>query len=215
MIYKTVLKALLTVLIISFTHLAWALTPDDLRADAPPCKQTKAKRPKLAADKELPYIDVYRFDFNGDGWCDYALGVPYPFNSKMNAYWLNQMILLGGERSWRPALNGKPLPEFDDLVLLTDVRPLFQVDLTNIHLVYPKSGGAPYVVGLWASGTDDPIKHYPEPPGCKQYGTVYRWDETVGAFKKVDDATRDVVLKYFYTAIAKPCSGAQYVDKIK
>ena len=208
MIYKTVLKALLTVLIISFTHLAWALTPDDLRADAPPCKQTKAKRPKLAADKEIPYIQVYRFDFNGDGWCDYTLAVPYPFNSQMNSYWLNEMILLGGKQSWRRALNGKPRPKIDDLLLLDDVRPLDRVDLTNVRLVYPKSGGAPYVLGLWA-GTDNPLQRYYGPPGCTQFITVYRWDETVGAFKKVDDATRDVVLKYFYTAIAKPCAAAQ------
>ena len=209
MIYKTVLKALLTVLIISFTHLAWALTPDDLRADAPPCKQTKAKRPKLAADKELPYIQVYRFDFNGDGWCDYTLGVPYPFNSQMNSYSLDELILLGGKQSWRRAIHGKPVFKVDTLLFPGDVWPLHRVDLTNIHLVYPKSGGAPYVLGLWGSSTDDPIEYRPEPPGCQQYGTVYRWDETVGAFKKVDDATRDVVLKYFYTAIAKPCAAAQ------
>ncbi len=210
MIYKTVLKALLTVLIISFTHLAWALTPDDLRADAPPCKQTKAKRPKLAADKELPYIDVYRFDFNGDGWCDYVVGVQRYFSSKDEFYELPDAMLLGAAKAWAKPFHGKapylpPISELDRAVW-----PNPGIDLTNIHLVYPKSGGAPYVVGLWASGTDDPIKHYPEPPGCKQYGTVYRWDETVGAFKKVDDATRDVVLKYFYTAIAKPCSGAYF-----
>ena len=209
MIYKTVLKALLTVLIISFTHLAWALTPDDLRADAPPCKQTKAKRPKLAADKELPYIQVYRFDFNGGGWCDYTLGVPYPFNSQMNSYFLDELILLGGKQSWRRALNGKPWFKVKKLLLPPDVWPLDRVDLTGIHLVYPKSSGAPYVLGFWASGTEDPTKSYPKPPYCTQFSTVYRWDETFGAFKKADDTTRDVVLKYFYTAIAKPCSAAE------
>lgn len=195
-------------LIVGVTPQTWALTLDDFSPDAPPCKQTKAKRPKLAADKEIPDIDVYHFDFNGDGWCDYALAVPYPFNSQMNSYSLDQLILLGGEKSWRRAIHGKPVFKVDPLLFPDDVWPLHRVDLTSIHLVYPKSGGAPYVLGLWA-GTDNPLQRYYGPPGCTQFITVYRWDETVGAFKKVDDATRDVVLKYFYTAIAKPCTAGR------
>ena len=45
--------------------------------------------------------------------------------------------------------------------------------------------------------------------GCQQYNSVYRWDDAVGTFKKSDKATRDAVLKYFYSAIEKPCSGRE------
>ena len=41
--------------------------------------------------------------------------------------------------------------------------------------------------------------------GCYQYNTVYRWDDALGTFKKSDAATRDAVLKYFYSALEKPC----------
>jgi len=60
------------------------------------------------------------------------------------------------------------------------------------------------VLGLFA-GADHEGKHN-RGAGCHQYRSVHRWDPALGTLKKVDDATRDAVLKYFYSAIEKPCS---------
>lgn len=182
--------------------LAHALTFDDLRPNAPPCKQTKAKRPMLPADKELPYLDVLRYDFNGDGWCDYVVGVPYPVNSQMDSYYINQMMLLGGEKQWKPVLHGRkpflpPITELDNRQW-----PTFQVDLTAIQLIYPKAGGAPYVLGLMAGGADDP------------YQTVYRWDNAAGTFRCVDEATAKVVLGFYNQRIEPLCRDRGRCNKI-
>lgn len=79
---------------------AKAVTNDDLRPDAPACEMTKGKRPRLPVDSKNDVVSEVVADLNGDGWCDYALGVPYPANSNMNAYTLDQLMLLGGVE-WR------------------------------------------------------------------------------------------------------------------
>jgi hypothetical protein len=37
------------------------------------------------------------------------------------------------------------------------------------------------------------------------YSSVHRWDKEVDAFKKVDDATRDAVLAFYYDHIGHRC----------
>jgi len=77
------------------------------KRDAPQCKAPTAKRPKLGVDFAYDMPIGIKTDFKGDGWCDYALGVPYPFNSKMNSYDLDQLMVLVGASGWKPVLNGK------------------------------------------------------------------------------------------------------------
>ena len=60
------------------------------------------------------------------------------------------------------------------------------------------------MLGLFAGGLDED-KHYLG-AGCYQYRSVHRWDPALETFKKVVDATRDAVLKYFYSVMEKPCS---------
>lgn len=176
----------------------------DLRPDAPQCKMPKAKLPKLGVDFAYDMPTVINADFNGDGWCDYALGVPYPFNSKMNGYNLNQLMALGQASSWKPIFNGRKGWELADMGYEDQTWPRFQVDLTDIRLVFPKQQGAPFVLGLFAGDPDEGKRNLGN--GCHQYQSVHRWDNAVGTFKKSDNATRDAVLKYFYSAIEKPCS---------
>ncbi len=128
------------------------LAEQDLTFHAPQCRTTKAKRPHLPAQKEVPYGNVTKADLNGDGWCDYAIGVPYPFNSQMSSYDLSQEMLLGSKTGWRRPFHGKKsyLPPISDLDI--EIWAVFQVDLDDIQLIYPKAGGAPYVVGLYAGG---------------------------------------------------------------
>lgn len=200
-----ILKLIVTCFAVSLPLMGHALTFDDLRPDAPPCKQSKAKRPKLPADRELPYADVLRHDFNGNGWCDYAVAVPYPFNSKMASYSIDESMILGGDKKWRPVLTGKKWINIDEGTYSAIDFPLFQLDLTDIHLVHPKTGGAPYMLGLWASGTGPSWQQNPNPPHCRQYSSVYRWDEAVGTFRRIDEATAKVVVAYYYRFIARPC----------
>lgn len=63
-----------------------------------------------------------------------------------------------------------------------------------------------YVLGLFA-GNEGEGQVDGDPPGCTQYVSVHRWDPGFGAFKRVDDATRDAVLRYFYSTVEPPCSG--------
>jgi hypothetical protein len=86
-----------------------------------------------------------------------------------------------------------------------DTWPTLRVDLTDIRLVFPAQQGGPFVLGLFAG--DDAGKR-DMGNGCYQYSTVYRWDDALGTFKQSDTATRDAVLKYFYSVMDKPC-GAQ------
>jgi hypothetical protein len=176
----------------------------NLRPDAPQCRLPKAKPPKLGVDFAYDMPTVIKADFNGDGWCDYVLAVPYPLNSKMNSYDLNEMMALGQANGWKPVFNGKKGYEFMDEGFTNEPWPRFRVDLTDIRLVFPKQQGAPFVLGLYAGGSDDGKRDMGN--GCQQYQTVHRWDDSRGTFKKCDDATRDSALKYFYSAIEKPCS---------
>lgn len=86
--------------------------------------------------------------------------------------------------------------------------PVHSVDLTEIALVYPRNYGAPYVLGLFAGGPGEG-KEQVGASGCRQYVSVHRWDNEVGAFRRVDATTSDVVLRYFYTAIEGPCETAE------
>ncbi|HSV52461.1 MAG TPA: hypothetical protein VLJ57_10110, partial [Burkholderiaceae bacterium] len=136
---------------------------------APPCRTTKAKRPELRAKlpKEAKNFDavVELFaDCDGDGWCDHALGVPYPHNSKMNSFSIEEIMLLGRGNRWAKALNGKKGYEFRSPVSENKqiTWATFRVDLSEIKLIYHKQGGSPYVVGLYvgegASGRSDPLR---------------------------------------------------------
>lgn len=176
----------------------------NLRPDAPQCRMPKAKLPKLGVDFENDMPTEIKADFNGDGWCDYALGVPYPLNSQMNGYYLDQLMALGQASSWKPVFNGKKGWELWRLGHEDRTWPRFQVDLTEIRLVFPKRLGPPFVLGLHAALSDEGKRNMGN--DCYQYSSVYRWDDTVGTFKKSDDATRDAVLNYFYSVIEKPCS---------
>lgn len=175
-------------------------TAIDLRPDAPQCKMPKAKLPKLGVDFTNDLPTKIKADFNADGWCDYALGVHYPLNSNMNSYDLDELMALGQPSGWKPVFNGKKGWELEE----HETWPTFRIDLTDIRLVFPKQQGAPFVLGLYAGGSDDGTRDMGN--GCQQYNSVYRWDNAVGTFKKSDDATRNAVLKYFYSVIEKPCS---------
>jgi len=176
----------------------------ELRPDAPACKTPKAKPPKLGVDVANDMPTEIKADFNGDGWCDHALGVPYPLNSQMNGYDLNQLMVLGQASGWKPVFNGKKAWQLGAEGYDHQTWPTFRVDLTDIRLVFPKQGGAPFVLGLYAGGSGDGKREMGN--GCQQYNSVYRWDDAVGTFKESDEATREAVLKYFYSAVEKPCS---------
>lgn len=174
-----------------------------LRPDAPQCKAPKAKPPALGVNMAHDAPTPVNADFNGDGWCDFAWAVPYPINSQMNAYDLSQLMVLGQEQGWKRVFNGKKAYELANADLDRRTWPTFRIDLTDIRLVYPAQQGAPFVLGLNAGATDEGKRKVGK--GCQQYRSVHRWDDTVGTFKKVDDATRDAVLQYFYSTISKPC----------
>jgi hypothetical protein len=176
----------------------------DLRPDTPQCKMPKAKLPKLGVDFAYDLPTEIKADFNGDGWCDYALGVPYPVNTKMGIYDLSQLMALGQASGWTPVFNGKKDYEFMLKGYAQGIWPTQRVDLTDIRLVFPKQQGAPFVLGLFAGGSDEGKRHVGN--GCYQYRSVHRWDDSLGTFKKSEDGTRDVVLKYFYSVIEKPRS---------
>lgn len=180
-----------------------ALSLDDLSSQAPQCKMTTAKRPRLPAEMDGDL--KITADFNGDNWCDFALQIPYPSNSQMESYYLNQILELGGPTGWRQPFKGrKPyLPPISSLD--GHIWPIFQVDLTNIAFVYRKLGGAPYVIGIM-NGYELPKTIVNPDTGCQQYAVVHRWDDNVDGLKKVDDATRDVVLSFYYSRVEKPCN---------
>ena len=183
-----------------------------LTSESPKCKTPSSKRPKLRAElgpesKEAIETDWYSSliaDFNGDGWCDFALGIPYPVNSKMESYRLEDMLLLGGPKGWRPPLHGKKSWSAEIRDQDNELWPTFQVDLTAIVLVYPTSSGAPYILGL-IDGYG--FEKEAVSPGCRQYTRVHQWNTQVDAFKKVDDATRGAVLSFYYSKVEKPCKG--------
>lgn len=180
------------------------LSVNDLRPDAPKCKMPQAKRPKLPVNFEHDAPIEIIADFNGDGWCDYALGISYPINSQMNAYTLDQMLILGERSSWKklPKSLLQSIIELDGFD--GNKWPVFRVDLTDVRFVFPKNPGAPYILGLFSGKLDEGMVAIGG-LGCRQYVSVHRWDDKVGAFKRMDDAARDVVLKYFYSVLEKPC----------
>jgi len=183
-----------------------AAMPADLalRPDAPQCEMPKAKPPKLDVDFANDMPTEIKADFNGDGWCDYALAVPYPRNSQMNSYLLNQLMVLGQPNGWKPVFNGKKGWELDANGYEHQTWPTDRIDLTNIRLLFPKRSGAPFVLGLYTGDPDEGKRNMGK--NCYQYQSVHRWDDKVGTFRKTDDATRDAVLNYFYSTIDKPCS---------
>ena len=174
-----------------------------LRPDAPQCKTPKAKVPKLGVDVSADAPVEIRADLNGDGWCDVALGVPYPIHSGMNAYDLSQLMVLGQASGWKSVFNGKKSFEFSQNGYSHRTWPTFRIDLSDVRLVFPVQPGAPFVLGLMAGASDEGKRDMGN--GCHQYRSVHRWDDALGTFKKADNATRDAVLEYFYSAIHKPC----------
>ena len=212
MTIRFALNSLLTLLALGLMAPSWALTMDDLRPDAPQCKMPQAAvpdlPPKLPSESEDWDTDEQIFaDFTGNGWCDYTLGVPYPINSKMNSFGFNDIMKLGDADGWHDVLHGKQWFKLPLSVTLGDNIPLDRMDLTDIHLVYPKKQGAPYIIGLMP-GYPLPWVVENDSPHCKKYTTVYRWDPAVGAFKITDPAATQVVLQYYYAKIAEPCSDA-------
>lgn len=175
-----------------------------LRPDAPRCKTPTAKPPKLGVDIDHDAPTVILADFNGDGWCDYALGVPYPVNSSMNAYDLSQLMVLGQAGGWKRVFNGKKSHQFMDEGYPPDTWPTFRIDLTDIRLVFPAKQGAPFVLGLMAGRADEGKRDLGN--GCHQYRSVHRWDDALATFKKTEEATRDAVLSYFYSVLEQPCN---------
>ena len=175
-----------------------------LRSDAPQCKTPTAKLPKLGVDARHDAPTEITADFNGDGWCDYALGVPYPINSRMNAYDLSQLMVLGQAGGWKRVFNGKKSHQLADEGVSSETWPTFRIDLTDIRLVFPARRGAPFVLGLMAGGDEDGKRDMGN--GCHQYRSVHRWDDAHGTFRKADAATRDAVLSYFYSVLEKPCN---------
>jgi hypothetical protein len=121
----------------------------ELQPDAPQVQDAKAKLPRLGVDVANDMPTTIKADFNGDGWCDYALGVHYPLNSRMNSYTLDELMALGRPRGWKPVFNGKKSWEMDE----QETWPTFRVDLTGIRLVFPKQPGAPYVSDCTRDGT--------------------------------------------------------------
>lgn len=176
----------------------------ELRPDAPQCRTPKAKPPRLGVDFANDMPTEIRADFNGDGWCDYALAVPYPLNSQMNSYRLNQLMALGQANGWKPVFNGKKGWELEANGYEHQTWPTDRIDLTDIRLLFPKQQGAPFVLGLYTGDPDEGKRNMGK--GCYQYQSVHRWDDAVGTFRKTDDATRDAVLQYFYSVVEKPCS---------
>lgn len=170
-------------------------------------------------------------DFNGDGWCDYAVGISYPLNSKMNSFNIEDMILLGGAKGWTPPLHGiktymldKKIPNSEEM----EIYATFQADLTNIKLIHQKNGGAPYVIGLITGiiRDDDIIgpqveARRREPTYCEGkhrvdfftgWVSVYRWDDWAGTFKRVLGKDRQTVLDFEFNQAIEACNKEAAAD---
>lgn len=185
--------------------LAHALTFDDLRPDAPPCKQTKAKRPKLYGDYEImrkaPALMselALRLDINGDEWCDYVLRWGADHHARIpsiEARDLDQLVILGNEKKWiRVPTNIKKVYEiYGTGSEEGEEYAIYNIDLSGINLIYPKAGGAPYVFGL----DDGGLYHR-----CK---FVYRWDNATGTFRRVDETIARVVRDFYFQRIDPQC----------
>lgn len=113
----------------------------------------------------------------------------------MNFGWVTD-VTLGGAQKWRLPFKGKGPPMFG---LDTNIWPRHRVDLSDVSLVFPASGGAPYVLGIQPDGLEFAA------PGCREYISVHRWDNEVDAFKKTDAVTRDLVIAFYYANIGQRC----------
>lgn len=179
----------------------------DLIATPPPCRTSPGKRPFLKAEQDLKFRKVAKLDwhdsltadFNGDGWCDFALKVPYPINSQMDYYFLDGIFMLGGPHGWR-----HPRWGVKRTALASDDKdaPKQNVDLTGVSLVYLDSVPVPYVLGL-KSGYD--LGSTLIGRGCFEYSSVYRWDDKVDAFRRVEEAIRERVIALYYAKLGERC----------
>lgn len=171
------------------------------------CKTPAAPRPALRAERGKREREAVRSgwysavvaDFNGDGWCDFAWAVPFPVNSQMESYYLDELLVLGGAKGWRPPFRGNQPTRYE---LDPEIWPSFRVSLTAIAFVQSSAGGAPFVLGLvdgYALG-----KTW-SPSGCGQYSSVHQWDNIADGFKRIDGALREAVLNYYYSHVEKPC----------
>ncbi|MCV2422990.1 hypothetical protein LNV28_21630 [Paucibacter sp. DJ2R-2] len=191
-------------------HAAPAEPDEGLSITAPPCRTPSAPPPRLPVRVEYDGAEVLRYDFNGDGWCDFAYAVPYPFNSKMNSYDLDQLMMLGRAKGWSPVLHGKKPHHPSIIDIPHETLPLYRISLSNIRLIYPGAGGAPYALGLYAGDGEYPdgkVAVWFERSKCTEHVVVHRWDAEIGAFRRSDEATRDRVLDFYYQVVEKPCPG--------
>ncbi|QRR33051.1 hypothetical protein JNX00_15475 [Hydrogenophaga sp. YM1] len=202
---KKIQMMLVGLTLIALKAQAGELPPLDLKMEPPLCKAPPSKRPRLQAERSRESKDAIKvdwywplvFDFNGDGWCDFAWAIPYPMNSKMESFFLEDILVLGGAREWRSPFKGGRRPWV--LRIDTETWPVYNVDLTEAIMIYPKSGGAPYILGIGPDGLEYVA------PGCREYVSVHRWDNEVDAFKKVDDVTRDAVITFYYSTVGQRC----------
>jgi hypothetical protein len=79
---------------------------------------------------------------------------------------------------------------------------MHRVDFVDAKFVYHKRGAAPYVLGVFAGGEEARVAFG---GGCQEYRPVYRWNDVIGGFKKVDKPERDAVLKFYYSKVMTPC----------
>lgn len=178
-----------------------------LTAVVAPCKVPTAPRPVLRAEKGKREREAIRSgwysavvaDVNGDGWCDFAWAVPFPFNSQMESYFLDELLILGGAERWRAPFHGNQPARYE---LDPEVWPSFRVSLTAIAFLQSQTGGAPFVLGL-VDGYAPGKTWFPS--GCGQYTSVHQWDDKVDGFKRVDGARREAVLNYYYSHVERPC----------
>jgi hypothetical protein len=181
--------------------------PMRLTTEIARCKKSAAVRPSLPPERGYEGREAVRSgwyspvvaDFNGDGWCDFAWAVPYPVNSQMESYSLTDLVVLGGAKSWRQPYNGRRPALFS---IDQETWPDFRVDLTEARLVFVKSGGAPFVLGLVSAYDLGQEWHA---SGCRQLSSVHRWDHRIDAFKRIEGAERSAVLDYYYLHVKKPC----------
>jgi hypothetical protein len=189
---------------LSFFFFTQAATVDELTLSRPQCKMPTQKRPLLPANSPYESAKSILVDASGDGWCDYILQIPYPINSKMSSYSLNEIMLLGSSSGWQAPFHGKKIHEVAEPFgpLNNDTWIIHRVDFVNARFLYVRTG-APYLFGVYAGGEEPKLERS---DGCEEYGPVYRWDEVVGGFRKVISVERELVLNFYYSKLDKPCT---------
>lgn len=201
--------AVAMVLSITFSSMASADGTQQFTMIPPHCRTPSAQHPVFAANNPSWYrgtADDLFADFNGDGVCDYAVKVAYPFNSKMPCYSLDEIMVLGAKTGWRRPFNGKPWPNVYDVLThagqdANDVATN-DVDLTVAELVYRKGGGVPYVARIYYRGQPEEGLSFQ----CEgQLKVLHRWDDTIGTFRidRSDDAK--AALKFYLSQPSKTC----------